>query len=109
MTHRLGPTDDTYVKIYRPNTPLGDQTKLKLDAIDTDDDDEEWDDGKNEDETRRNGGGRMPTKVILLKFDINRVMKRPPVANDNGNHRTLRVINGNEGGTTTTATTTLNA
>ena len=55
-THRLGPTDDAYVEIYRPNIPLGDRTKLKLDAIDIDDD-EERDDGKDEDETRRNGGG----------------------------------------------------
>jgi len=104
MTHRLGPTDDTYIEIYRPNTPLGDRTKLKLDAIDTDE--EEWDDGK--DETRRKRrNGRMPTKVILIKFDINRVMKRLPVANDNdgSNHRTpLRVINGNEEEVTTTTT-----
>ena len=34
MEVKLKPVDDTFIEVWRPDEPLGDKEKLKIDAID---------------------------------------------------------------------------
>ena len=34
MEVKLKPVDDAFIKVWRPDEPLGDKEKLKIDAID---------------------------------------------------------------------------
>ena len=63
VTYRLSPTDDTFMEVWRPDMPLGNKDKLKIDA-------------SSEEDKKDNGmEGGVPTKFIQLKFGLGGIFK----------------------------------
>lgn len=66
MEVKLKPTDDTFIEVWRPDEPLGDREKLKIDAIDG-----------------------IPTKVIMMKFGLGHVLREYHDGDTHGINATL--------------------